>query len=354
VQAKVLARSIGLLLVLAAAGCGKWFEEKDFSPTSPSILDALTLTPPRQSIPADGFTTAVITATITPDALLTRRTVVFVTTTGTFVGSPAPDKRTIERTVESSTGSATVELQSSRTVEIARVTATVKDVAGLGREVLVDFTPTTPADIIRISAPTVALADGATITPITAEISGALPAARRKVTFTTTGGGFVGAASPSDGTPQPSIEVDADGSNRATAFLRSPSNAVSTAFVTARVDSTPAVSASTSVQFVRALPQRVLVTVDKASLPRTVAAFTVVTCSLVREPGVPTEGTIITLRGVDSAGNDVGTFTKVQRSNAVGVATAEFFPGTLAAPGTLTISCTAEGITGTARIQLEM
>jgi hypothetical protein len=349
---RVCGRHVVLICLLMAAGCGTWFDKKDFQPTSPSVVDALQLSVDKPAIPADGFATTLVTATISADAALTHRIVVFVTTTGTFVGSTASDRRTIERTVESSTAKATVQLQSSRTVESARVSATVKDVAGLGREILVEFTAPSPSDIIRLAAPASALADGATITPITAEISGSLPAGRRTVTFATTFGGFVGDPAVRDGSAQSSVGVDADGGNRATAYLRSPSSGVGVAFVTARVDTSPAVSASTSVQFTRAAPERVLVTLDKAALQQNNSSILTVTVTLVREPGVPTEGTIVTFRAVDASGAERGLFTKVQRSDPRGVATADFSPGELAALGQLTITATAEGLSGTARVQI--
>jgi len=44
----------------------------------------------------------------------------------------------------------------------------------------------------------------------------------------------------------------------------------------------------------------------------------------------------------------------VDRSRGADVATAEFFAGTLAAPGRLTINRTAEGVTNTARVTIEL
>lgn len=349
---RVRGRSALVICLLTSVACGTWFDKKDFQPTSPSVVDALQLSVEKPAIPADGFATTLVTATISADAALTRRIVVFVASTGTFVGSTAADKRTIERTVDSSTAKATVQLQSSRTVEFARVTATVKDVAGVGREIMVEFTAPTPSDIIRLAAPTSALADGATITPITAEVSGSLPAGRRTVTFATTLGGFVGDPAVKDGTAQSAVSVDADSGNRATAYLRSPSSGIGVAFVTARVDTSPAVSASTSVQFTRAAPERVLVTLDRATLIQNNLSFLTVTVTLVREPGVPTEGTIVTFRAVDADGAERGLFTRVQRSNERGVATADFSPGQLAALGPLTITATAAGLSGTARVQI--
>jgi hypothetical protein len=334
-------------------GCGQWFKSDDFLPTSASVVNALTLTAASPSIPANGFSTVAITATITANAVAERRTIVFETTAGTFPGTGAPEKTTIERVVDSA-GNATVDLRSSRTVESARVTARVKDVAGLSREVLVSFTAAGPDDLIKAStAAATAPADGATVTPITAEISGNLPAGRRAVTFSTTLGEFVGDPSDEEAEGKPSTIVTADGGNRAVAYLRSPSSGVGTAFVTASVDAAPTVSATTSVRFVRAAPARVLVTVSQATVMNDFSSPAIaVTATLVRDPGMPTEGTVVTFRAVDVNGVERGIFSKVQRSNAQGVATADFSAGTFAALGPMTITATAEGVSGSTTVQV--
>jgi hypothetical protein len=349
----VRARTSALIVVAAVstAACGTWFDKDDFLPSSPSIVNALALASAQPSIPADGFSTARVTATISADAALANRIVVFETTTGTFVGAPDATPRAIERMVDTS-GSATVDLRSSRTVESARVTARVKDIAGLSKEVLIAFTPPTAGDIIRVSAAAPsAPADGITITPITAEISGALPSGRRMVTFTTTLGDFLGDPANRTGAGQTSIDAPADGANRAVAFLRSPKDAVGTAFVTARVDNPP-VSAVTNVQFTRAAPQRVLVTTNRSTVEQDFDPPLVVTATLVRDPGTVTAGTIVTFRAVDANGNEHGLFSKVITTNASGVATAEFTAGTLAPLGPLTIIATAEGVSGSTTVQV--
>jgi hypothetical protein len=339
-------------LALTAAACGAWFDNDEFLPTSPSVAGALTLTPAATSIPANGFSTVLISASISPDATAERRTVVFETTAGTFAGTGTPEQTSIERTVDGS-GTATAELRSSRTLESARVTASVKGVTGLSREVLVSFTGAASDAIIRVSSSSgSAPADGETITTITAEVAPDLPAARRTVTFRTTLGRFAGDVGDDDDQGVTSIEVAADGSNRATAFLRSPSSRVGTAFVTASVDATPAVSATTAVLFTRAAPTQVLVT---ASQPTAAANFTSiisVRATLVRDPGVATEGTIVTFRAEDANGDERGVFAEVTRSNSSGTATADFAAGPFAAPGPMRIFATAEGVTGSTVVQV--
>src|SRR5689334_7594553 len=116
----------GLIGVAACNG----FDQKRYLPTSADFQAALVLSADKTSIPADGFSTATITASITRDAAPSRRTIVFSTTNGTFAGSGEPETTKIEATVDSS-GTASVQLRSSRTIESATVTATVKTVDGL-------------------------------------------------------------------------------------------------------------------------------------------------------------------------------------------------------------------------------
>ncbi|MGH9236567.1 MAG: hypothetical protein ACRD3G_00890 [Vicinamibacterales bacterium] len=352
---KWTARCTALSLAIAFAGCGDWFQKEEFLPTSPSVTDALALSVAAPSVPANGFSTVAVTATITADAIAEKRTIVFETTAGTFAGTGTPEQTTIERAVDS-TGNATVDLRSSRTVESARVTARVKDVAGLSRAVSVSFTAAAAGALITVSASNSTVpADGATVTPIIAEISATLPAARRAVTFTTTLGRFVGDPGDEEEEGKTSTVVSADGGDRAVAYLRGPSSGVGTAFVTASVDAGPAVSATTSVRYVRAVPTQVLVTSNSATVHAdfTSAPITV-TATLVRDIGVPTEGTVVTFKAVDVNGVERGIFTKVQRSNAQGVATAEFSAGDFAALGPMTITATAEGVSGSTTVQVVM
>src|SRR5262245_61118615 len=111
-------RVSAVLAIALVAGCGKWYDQDAASATSPSVLGALKLSPATASIPANGFSTVLITATVSADATLANRTVRFTTTSGTFVGSGNPETGTIERTVDSQS-TATVELRSSKTVETA-------------------------------------------------------------------------------------------------------------------------------------------------------------------------------------------------------------------------------------------
>ncbi len=344
----------GVLLFVMSGGCSD-FDRNSYLPTSPDTQLALLLSVDTNTIPADGFSTIKVTATITASASSTRRTVVFTTTAGTFAGSGSPETTTIEQSVVDSTSTTTVLLRSSRTVESATVTATVKGVDGLAKQEVVKFTAASPLDIITVSAPAVATADGETISPVTAVISGSLPAGRRTVTFTTTLGVFVPdpRVSPEEDEGSRTAVVDADGGNRAVAYLRSPVDRVGTAFITARVDATPAVTAGASVQFTRAVAQAIVVTADKATVSPTFTSTTHVKVTLIRDIGVPTVGTVVTFEAIDAANTRRGIFTNMTTSDDKGLVEADFAPGTLAALGTMVIRASVGSVSGSTMIEVE-
>ena len=341
------------VLALGLPACSN-FDDSRYLPTSPENQNALSLTVDKTSIPADGFSTATLTARVSANASAGNRTITFTTTVGTFVGA-AGDGTMIESTVASD-GATSVQLRSSRTLQTATVTARVKGNTALAKQQTVTFDAVTAQDILRVSTASSAVpADGSTITPITAEVAAALPADRRRVTFTTSLGTFVAdpAAPVLGDSARRTINVDADGSNRAVAYLRSMNTELGQAIITAKVDATPSVSADTSVQFVRAFPTQVLVTTSAPTVSANFGATGItVTATLLRDVGTPTANTVVTFKAVDSAGADRSFFTNVQRSSAEGVVTAVFTPGTGAALGTLIITATVDGtaISGTARV----
>jgi hypothetical protein len=122
--------------------------------------------------------------------------------------------------------------------------------------------------------------------------------------------------------------------------------------VTATVDASPTVTATTSVQFTPASPQRVLVTTDQPTVKQAFGPTIKVTATLVRDSGVPTQQTIVTFKAVDSGGVGRGVFTNISRSDAKGEATADFAPGTSSALGTMVITASVESVSGTATVEV--
>jgi len=340
------------VIALGLPACSN-YDDSRYLPTSPERQGALELTVDKTSIPADGFSTATLTARISANASAANRTIKFTTTVGSFIGATG-DGKLIESTVASD-GVTKVQLRSERTVQTATVTASVKGNDTIVKQQSVAFDVAPATDILRVTTTASSVpADGATITPITAEVAAALPSTRRKVTFTASLGTFVGdPANPVQGdSNRRTVEVDADGSNRAVAYLRSVNTEVGQAIVTVKVDDTPAVSANTSIQFVRAQPTQVLLTTSATTVSAASTTGIVVTVTLLREVGIPTSGTVVRFKAVDSSGADRSFFAQVERSKADGTLTATFTPGAGTALGLLVITATVDGtsVSGTARV----
>src|SRR5262249_55449971 len=225
-----LSGSIALLLCLSACN---GFDEKRYLPSSADFVDALRITVDASAIPADGFSTAKITATISADAAPDRRTIVFDTTKGTFAGSGsgAVDVGHIESTVDA-TATTSVLLRSTTTAESATVTVTVKNVAGLAKQAVIASTPLSADDVLPSTAASMALpADGFSRTRLTATVKGNGDPNRRSVTFRTSKGTLIAsAAANADG----SVAVPVDGNGVAFVDLQSTST-VETAVVSATV-----------------------------------------------------------------------------------------------------------------------
>ena len=211
--------------VLCLSACGG-FDRQRYLPTSPDVAGALTVGSALPSIPADGFSTTKLTATISADASATRRIIVFDATKGSFAGSGSPETGHIEAAVDD-TGTATVLLRSTTVVETTTVTVTVKDsetkaaVPGVAKQVLIDFTAVKADDVLLFTAgsPTIP-ADGFSRTRLTATVMTAGNPARNTVTFRASKGTLVASGKVN---ADASVDVAVDSNGLAVADLRSSS-----------------------------------------------------------------------------------------------------------------------------------
>lgn len=337
--------AIGLLAAALpwAPGC---HESGDYTPTESRVSRFMSLASAdgRTTLPADGVSRLLLVATISADADPDRRTIVFTTSAGTLIGGQAAASGGRQVTADA-TGRALVELQSAEQVGDAIVQAQVVAAPELVRQVLISFVEADPGSVIRfVAAPATAPADGATLSTFTVQLAPTLPAGT-EVTFTATQSGFGGAAAPT-------VTVPVDGSFRASADLESPA-----AIGFARVTATAAgFSQDARIDFHRALPDLVTVAVSAATVAASSDASVTVTGTFLRDVGTVTTGTVATFTAVDAAGAPVGQFRNV---TAIGqatpsVATADFFPGTTAVRGLVTIRVgTAEGsATGTGTVEI--
>jgi hypothetical protein len=241
-------------------------------------------------------------------------------------------------------GQATVELQSGQQLGDAVVTASIKDVAGVTRRLVISFVAANPDDVVRfVVAPAAAPADGATISSFTVQVSPALTLGA-PVQFKTTAGKF----QPGD---VDTISIPADGSFAATADLESAST-LGPARITATVAN---VSRETVLQFQRALPDRILVSTNNVFqvTPSTTAGVTVIG-DFRRDIGTVTAGTIATFRATTDAGAAIGFFRDVAAVGSDGKATATFVTGETTYRGrvTLTVGAAGGAVTGSAEIEV--
>jgi len=284
----------------------------------------------RTSIPADGFSTAAITATLKrPGGTTLQRTFKFETSAGILIATGQASGRSVS-VVADATGRATVELQSDKTVGSARVRVTAYD---LPFEFTLNFTSANPSDVVTVTTSGSAPADGMSAILVTATVASTLPSGRRLVTFRTTLGTVAPAA------------IEADGSNTARATITSTT--VGEARVTATVDG---VTAAASAQFTAAYPDRVFVAPDASTLQT--GGSTTIRVTLVRTIGSVSSPLVVTYTATTNTGASIGTFSRVALASG-GVSTATFNLGTTTYLGPVTIIGTVEnGASGTAVIQI--
>ncbi|MEP7009253.1 MAG: hypothetical protein ABJC13_02920 [Acidobacteriota bacterium] len=327
---------------LVSSGC---YKQSDFEP--PAIVEeslVLGTVGGVTSLPADGVSRLRLVAQLDPRADLNKRTVIFSTSAGTLVGGVPAALAGGREVAADGTGQATIELVSGQQVGPAVVMASVKEVPGLSRSIAIGFTSADVNGVIRfVAAPTSAPADGASRTVFTVEVSSALPLGTQ-VAFATSGGLFAPESSSS-------ATRSIDGSFRATVELVSPS-AIGTGIVSATANQ---VTRQAQISFVRALPDRILVsTGGKVTAQAGLADPVTVTASFQRDIGKVTPGTSAIFSATDSSGREIGIFRDASTVNDSGSAAATFLAGTTTYRGPVTIVVSAQGgtVRGIATIEI--
>ena len=272
------------------------------------------------SLPADGFSRAVITARLKRLGTIQQRVVTFETSAGMLIASGQESSRTVTVTADS-TGKAEVELQSEKALVTARVRVTTLNVP---HEFSIVFTPVDPAQVITLTTAKASVpADGVTPLVVSAAVAPGLPAGRRTVAFRSTLGQVI-----------PSL-VEADGSNTAR------SNVISTTTGTAHIIATvDGATSETAAQFTPALPDKVHVALDAAQL--TAGALTTIRVTLLRSSGTVSPHLRMSYSAKTTAAASIGSFSAVTLAEN-GMATATYNVGTTSYLGTITIRASAEG-----------
>ena len=332
------------ILLLVAVAC---HDSERYLPTSPDFQNALSVSPAEITLPADGFSTVAITATISPSADQANRIIEFITSEGSFVEQRAADKpKEAEKAVDAS-GNATVHLRSAGTAGSAEVTVRVKAKPELTKRIPVAFTAASASATMTLTAErTTASADDFTATVIIAQLSSSVPQSGRTIEFKTTQGKFL-----QGGTATATIVADQNG--RARVDLVGPQTPA-----TARVTATAfGITEELFIQFILALPDFILVKPAKLSVETGIgdAATTAVTIELYRTNGKVSIGVIPSLRIVDpTTGGELPFLIRnISPSTADGKSQAQITSGTTRV-GTARIEARVEGspAVGTATIEV--
>ena len=320
-----MARAIGLLVLLVTVGAVACHKPDRYVVGPDNVDGVLSLSSAQAAITADGFSRTTITARVDARTSAANRTVTFKTSLGTLY-APAKSGTAIDVPITSD-GTAIVQLESTKTTGTARVDAAIGTL--VSRAIEVTFQGGTSADIISIEASSSSVpADGSSFTRVIAYVSPNLPDSRREVVFTTNIGSF-----GPEGEDLKSFPIKADSGNRAVAVLRSQQT-TGLAHVRAVVDGT---SAETTVRFVGALPERIVVAADETTVAADGNDTVIIRVKLLREIGKVSIGTPVEYVAIDANGQEVGLFSQATVSLADGTSSATFRPGTTPFRGRVTI-----------------
>ena len=340
-----LAYLILLAPLLLASDCGG-FDESDFrNPVGPSPFITLqagagfTTVGGQHRLPADGVSRGLLIARISADS--TQRVIVFTTSAGSLLGGSPSAATTAEVTAVG--GEATIELRSSQQVEPARVQATVKDRTDVSSSIEVQFVRPDVSSLIRFTqSPASAPADGRSVSFFEVEISPSIAEAERTVSFQTSVGSF-----------DPEVadrarEVAVGVGSAARIGLYSPEE-ITQGELSATVTNT---TITAPIRFTRALPDAILLELDKLTVRNTADDEITVTVRLLRDLGTVTDGTIVTLRA-EQGGAAFGLFRGDQQSTD-GQATVRFTPAGDGVPGDarMVIGAQGTGVTATADFEV--
>ncbi|HQZ16828.1 MAG TPA: hypothetical protein PKU70_05080 [Vicinamibacteria bacterium] len=318
------------------------------TPASPGEVLQLTISLP--SLPADGFSTAQVTAQIDPTTDERYRDIIFTTTLGSFPSGTSTQARSIVVTANSD-GRAVVTLRSSNQTGTATISAEIRDGGEVkaSQSANIAFQAVASTNVINIELPAAeAPADGASVLPVFARINNDLPQDLREVVFSTT----VGTLSIGTGGGASSVQVRAGSDNVATVNLvspRSPGNGVVSATLNG-------FSVRRTVVFTQAYPDRAAVSLSGSlRLTATFATKAFLTVRLFRDVGTVSRDTNIAWEAFDNTtGSPVGLFSGVVPTDLQGVATAEWTPGNTPDRGTTTITARVPGTNVFASVVVEI
>lgn len=315
--------SCTLFLLLLVVGC---YDPDEYTLTDAKMEEYLKIEIQDISLPADGFSRILITAVISRGADPDRRTVIFSTSDGTLIGGTKGTNG--NEVIADGTGRAEIELQSAAVLGTARLNVRVKDITGLTRDTTIRFAQVNRDTILHFLSPTAdttAVADGATFTRFTVEVSPFIPKDQRKVIFTAVGATLA----PNTST---TAEIPVDASNLASVDVRSPNRVGSGRLIAAIAG----VTQEAAINFDQADPSTILVYADKFAIKSGPEHESMITAKLIRTAGIVSVGTPVEFIA-DTNGTRFGIFRAQLPTNDQGIATAIFSAGNTSYRGPVTI-----------------
>ena len=281
--------------------------------TFTQVQDALELTVTPTSTFADGVSPITVEARISADSPVEWNAINFKTDAGVFDDNGS---RTLMDVPTDSQRIARAQL-TSVAVETGTVTATISQFPGSTVSQLIAFDQRNP-DVVQIgtSAATIP-ADGASEISVFADIATGLD--DRVVTFTSTGGEFIGGT----GVDKRTITATPDASNRATVRLKAD-KMIREVLLKAQVtlnDKSTLQSSDTLIDFIRALPDFIEVTASPSPADQvTDSGKTTVTAVLTRDIGDVSPNTVVSYTVTESDGSAIVDieFEDIKRSSEVG------------------------------------
>jgi hypothetical protein len=203
--------------------------------------------------------------------------------------------------------------------------------------------PPKAVGIRSLDAPATAVADAATLVPITVKIDTLLAENARAVTLSTTAGRF---------DDDDEVTVSPDSSGTVVAFLTPPSD-TTTALITATVGTHVL---RRQIAFTRAPAEQLIVNTESFVIEAEPGADIDVTAELRRLTGRPSPGIQVAFSATDTTGATIGTFSNPLPSDSAGRVTARFTVGATPYRGRVTVRATTVGttpvLTGQATVQV--
>lgn len=250
-------------------------------------------------VAADGTARVRVAVSVEGNTSHMPQVVRFATTAGEFDRVGGGDSSVVQ-VFSDAHGIAAAYLRAPSTPGTARITAQLDESIRQDsvKFVAVPLQPVMPGLTAFVATPQSAAADGATVITLDATVPDSATGDRRRVTFTTTAGTFIGSATPG------SVAVDADVNGRAIALLRAPTDS-GTTIVRASAGGTVL---QNDLLFVEALADRIDIEANTYGIAAALGAKITITAFLQRRVGTVSKSVFPEFRAQRLDGSTIGQF----------------------------------------------